>query len=162
MLKTVKTLTTGYAYCSTRKAPREPETIVIGQDEIDNAAFQCTDSIDGVPMNRFRAPNGKYYWQLLHCAGERQLQQARYDESDVEQSSSWDGRISVDSDSDYVDKPLWFHERGLMQTATGYGRRLKCSRCLWFNGRLHRVYVCCFSNSGTAYIESKGRKIIVD
>lgn len=50
------------------------------------------------------------------------------------------------------DAPLWHHEKGLSYTATGYGKRIPTRHMVFFNGRWRRVYVCCFSNSGTAYI----------
>lgn len=67
--------------------------------------------------------------------------------------------LSVDRD-DYIDAPMWFHKQGLRQTASGYGRKLNTGLKLSFNGRLHRVYCSIFSNSGTNYIISKGRRII--
>lgn len=161
MQKTTKVLSNGYAYKASRKSARNPELVMLGQDEIESAQFQnAIDTIDGSQCYRFRSRD-KYYWQLCQNVEEKLLLHSRYDESDVEQSSSWDGRIYVADENDFVDRPLWFHNRGLSQTATGYGKRLTSSRCLWFNGRLHRIYVCCFSNSGTAYIESKNRKIVV-
>lgn len=53
---------------------------------------------------------------------------------------------------EYRESPLWWQLRGLQQTASGYGKRLATTRMVKFNGRWRRVYVCCFSNSGTAYI----------
>lgn len=50
------------------------------------------------------------------------------------------------------DAPLWHHEKGRSYTATGYGKRIPTQHMVFFNGRWRRVYVCCFSNSGTAYI----------
>lgn len=57
------------------------------------------------------------------------------------------------------EEPLWFHKRGLMETATGYGRKLTSSKMVFWEGRWRRVYVCCYSNSGTAYILSKGKPL---
>ena len=31
-------------------------------------------------------------------------------------------------DNDIVDAPMWYHKKGLMQTATGYGRKLNTGR----------------------------------
>lgn len=162
MQKTTKILSAGYAYKASRKTVRNPEIVMLGADEIESAQFQnAIDTIDGCQCYRFRSRDNKYYWQLCQHVEQKTLEHSRYDETDVKPSSSWDGRIDVASDNDFVDKPLPWQQRGLSQTATGYGKRLASSRCLWFNNRLHRVYVCCFSNAGTAYIESKGRKIIV-
>ena len=70
-------------------------------------------------------------------------------------------RITVEKD-ELVESPLWFHRRGLMQTATGYGRKLTTEWKLRYNGRLYRIYCCIFSNSGTYYICSKGKEIPVE
>lgn len=48
--------------------------------------------------------------------------------------------------------PLWWQERGLQFTATGYGARIPSRYMVKYNGRWRRVYVACFSNSGSAYI----------
>ena len=64
--------------------------------------------------------------------------------------------LSVDNvpvPSAYV--PLWFHIQGLQETASGYGRRLTTPRMVYLEGRWRRVYVCCYSNSGTAYVEGE-------
>lgn len=84
-----------------------------------------------------------------------------YTENDVRESSSWDGRLYVHR-SDLIDNPLCHHVNGRQQTASGYGRKLSTPHMVRFNGRKHRVYCCCFSNSGTCYIVSKGRNIIID
>ena len=57
------------------------------------------------------------------------------------------------------ESPLWFHKQGLMQTATGYGRKLTSSKMVYWEGRWRRVYVCCYSNSGTAYILRNGKPL---
>lgn len=49
-------------------------------------------------------------------------------------------------------KPLWFHERGLMQTASGYGRKLVTDLMVKYENKWRRVYCCIFSNAGTCYI----------
>jgi hypothetical protein len=57
--------------------------------------------------------------------------------------------------------PLWFHERGLMQTSTGYGSKLKTEYMIKYNNRWRRVYCACFSNVGTCYVLIDGEKIII-
>lgn len=69
-------------------------------------------------------------------------------------------RISVERD-DLIDAPMWYHLKGLQQTASGYGRKLNSGFKLSFNGRLYRVYTTIFSNSGTNYIIVRGERIIV-
>lgn len=62
-----------------------------------------------------------------------------------------------------LDRPLWFHTAGLIQTASGYGRRLRSSYCLRGADKVvRRVYITQFSNAGTAWIVYKGEKYTVD
>ena len=53
--------------------------------------------------------------------------------------------------------PLWWQKRGLSYTRSGYGRRIPTSRMVRLPGETQwrRVYVCIFSNSGTAYVEDR-------
>lgn len=61
-----------------------------------------------------------------------------------------------------VDRPLWWHEQGLQQTSSGYGRKLTSSRCVRFgDGIERRVYITQFSNAGTAWIKANGRAFVV-
>ena len=53
------------------------------------------------------------------------------------------------------ERPLWWHTAGKTFTASGYGRRIPCSRQVKINGRWRRVYICCYGNSGTAYVEDR-------
>lgn len=53
------------------------------------------------------------------------------------------------------DAPMWWHTHGRTWTASGYGRRIPSPRMVQINGRWRRVYVCIFSNSGTAYVEDR-------
>lgn len=50
------------------------------------------------------------------------------------------------------DAPLWWQERGLSFTASGYGKRIPTRQMVKFNGKWRRVYCCIFSNIGTCYI----------
>lgn len=52
-------------------------------------------------------------------------------------------------------RPLWWQLQGLQYTASGYGRRIPTEWMVQLPGspRWRRVYVCCFSNSGTAYVD---------
>ena len=59
-------------------------------------------------------------------------------------------------------KMLWWQERGLSETASGYGRKLTSSKMVRLSdGRTRRVYVTCFSNSGTAWVNIGGEHYIV-
>jgi len=57
-----------------------------------------------------------------------------------------------------VERPLWWHNAGLTQTASGYGSRLTTSRMLQHGGRMYRVYCYCYSNSGTCYVIIKSER----
>ena len=57
--------------------------------------------------------------------------------------------------------PLWYHNTGRSQTATGYGSKLTTPWKVWFNGRFYRVYCTQWSNLGTCWIESRGTRYIV-
>ena len=57
--------------------------------------------------------------------------------------------------------PLWWHDRGLMQTATGYGKRIATATMVKFNGKWRRVYCCIYSNIGTCYIGKLSDNLIV-
>lgn len=62
---------------------------------------------------------------------------------------------------DLIDSPMWYHLKGLMQTATGYGSKLNSGYKIKLNNRLYRVYTTIWSNSGTNWIIANGRKIII-
>jgi hypothetical protein len=62
-------------------------------------------------------------------------------------------------DKDFIDAPMWYHKRNLMQTATGYGKKLNTGKKFGFNGRYYRVYCSIFSNAGSNYIIVKGETI---
>jgi hypothetical protein len=53
---------------------------------------------------------------------------------------------------DAKELPLWWQEKGLSFTATGYGRKIPTRYMIRLNGKWRRVYCCIFSNSGTCYI----------
>lgn len=48
--------------------------------------------------------------------------------------------------------PLWWQEKGLSFTGSGYGRRIPSELQVFWENKWRRVYICIFSNSGTAYI----------
>ena len=62
-----------------------------------------------------------------------------------------------------IERPLWWHKRGLQQTSSGYGGKLTSSRCAKLeDGRIRRVYVSCWSNAGTAWIMLDGKRRIIE
>lgn len=50
-------------------------------------------------------------------------------------------------------KLLWWQERGLSFTRTGYGGRIPTAYQVKVNNRWRRVYCACWSNAGTCYVE---------
>ena len=64
-----------------------------------------------------------------------------------------------ETESVLVYAPLWWHTKGLQQTATGYGRKLTTPYKVEHNGRMYRVYAIQFSNLGTLYILPKGEPL---
>jgi hypothetical protein len=52
--------------------------------------------------------------------------------------------------------PLWWQEKGLSYTATGYGRKIPTRYMVRVRGLWRRVYACQISNAGTCYIGKPG------
>ena len=65
-------------------------------------------------------------------------------------------------ENEFVIRPLWWQKRGLMYTSTGFGRKIPTEKMVLFNNRLHRMYCCIYSNSGTCYIIHKGNWIVIN
>jgi hypothetical protein len=59
------------------------------------------------------------------------------------------------------ESPLWWQERGLQFTASGYGARIPTRHLVRYNGRWRRVYCCVYSNSGACYIGKSLRDGII-
>lgn len=56
--------------------------------------------------------------------------------------------------------PLWWHDQGLHQTATGYGSKLTSPYKVRFLGRWYRVYYTCYSNVASHWIVARGEKYL--
>lgn len=54
---------------------------------------------------------------------------------------------------------LWWQEKGLSFTASGYGSRIPTTYLVQYNNRWYRVYCAVYSNVGTCYIISKGKPL---
>lgn len=65
------------------------------------------------------------------------------------------------SEKDFVRSPLWYHEKGLMQTATGYGYKLSTIYKVKHDNRWKRVYCSCHSNIGSLYIIYNKRPLYI-
>ena len=69
---------------------------------------------------------------------------------------------------DTKDEPLWWQQKGLQQTASGYGTKLTTRRMLLYRApgertpRWRRVYVTTFGNMGTAWIIVAGQRVALD
>lgn len=61
----------------------------------------------------------------------------------------------------YKESLLWWQEKGLSYTSTGYGRKIPTSHMIKWCGKWRRVYCCIYSNHGTCYIlQGKGWIIV--
>lgn len=57
-------------------------------------------------------------------------------------------------------KPLPHHKAGLTYTASGYGAAIPTVWMVTVGSRKYRIYMCQYSNAGTAYIRRGSRKIL--
>lgn len=71
------------------------------------------------------------------------------------------GSLFADS-TELIDSPLWWHKRGLSQTASGYGSKLTTSRKIHFCGKIYRLYASCFGNAASVWFKVKGKTIFVN
>lgn len=62
---------------------------------------------------------------------------------------------------DLIYAPLEWQRRGYQQTASGYGAKLTSPHMISFEGRLRRIYLTCYGNSGSAWFTYKRKKIFV-
>jgi hypothetical protein len=60
---------------------------------------------------------------------------------------------------EYKEDPLWWQKQGLIQTVSGYGKKLTTTKKIKYNNRWYRIYITQYSNCSTAFIIVK-RKII--
>lgn len=59
-------------------------------------------------------------------------------------------------------EPLWWQEKGLQYTASGYGSKIPTRYKVKHNNRWKRVFCRIYSNIGTLYIMQGKERIIVD
>ena len=52
-------------------------------------------------------------------------------------------------------------ETPLNRSVTGYGPKIPTSYMLKYLNRWRRVYVACFSNSGTTWVNVKGERVVI-
>jgi len=60
-----------------------------------------------------------------------------------------------------IERPLWWQERGLSYTASGYGKRIPTTKMVRYQGKWRRVYCCIYSNVGTCYIGKLSDKLYI-
>ena len=65
---------------------------------------------------------------------------------------------------EHKESPLWWQERGLRETASGYGRKLTTTHMVKVPGgkRWRRVYCCQISNAGACYVEQGKDWIVIN
>lgn len=83
-----------------------------------------------------------------------------FTEDDLERKGTQYPTIYADR-AELVYSPLEWQKQGLRQTASGYGSKLTRDDKISFEGKLFRLYCTIFSNSGSVWFETKGRKIYV-
>jgi hypothetical protein len=59
------------------------------------------------------------------------------------------------------ESPLWWQDRGLSFTASGYGKRIPTLYMVRYMGKWRRVYCCIYSNAGTCYIGKLADGLII-
>ena len=70
-------------------------------------------------------------------------------------------RYLPDGEANLGEYLLPWQKMGLTQTSTGYGKKLTSRYKILFEGKLRRVYITQFSNSGSAWFLYKGEKIFI-
>ena len=64
--------------------------------------------------------------------------------------------------AELVERVLDWQRRGIQETRTGYGAKLRTRYILRYAGRTRRIYCTSYSNSGTLFISVRGERMIVD
>lgn len=85
-----------------------------------------------------------------------------FTEKDVVDTSHTLWTINIDSTDDLIFAQLTWQKRGLSQTASGYGNKLTSRYKIRYEGKDYRLYVTCFSNTGSTWFTAKGRRIYVN
>lgn len=154
MANFVQKMVSGYAYASLKTL----ENVVVTQSDCDKAIFMGFVQFDGSEYARFRVDGKNVYQLSLHT---QSMRQRAFTLADCDPIGSWDGlRISAQRD-ELLDSPTDWQLAGLSETATGYGKSLNSGLMVWFEGKWRRIYVTCFSNSGTSWFRYKGKQIVI-
>jgi len=70
--------------------------------------------------------------------------------------------LSIDYPQDLKSDPLDWQKRGLQETASGYGARLRSTYKIHFEGKLRRIYHTCYGNASSAWIKVRGVKVFIN
>lgn len=63
-----------------------------------------------------------------------------------------------DYENHMFDNETWWHKKGLMQTATGYGNKLTTRHMIRYQNQNYRVYAICHGNCASHYVTIKGQR----
>lgn len=66
-----------------------------------------------------------------------------------------ENNTTVKAPVEYKENPLWWQEKGLSFTGSGYGSRIPTQYMVKYNRKWRRVYCIIYSNSGTLFIGKK-------
>lgn len=69
--------------------------------------------------------------------------------------------VSFDYKAELLHSPLVWQERGLQQTASGYGAKLTTQHKISYNGRLYRIYATCYSNVASHWFTANKQRIYI-
>lgn len=69
--------------------------------------------------------------------------------------------LDTNGTDELIFAPLDWQKRGLSQTASGYGNKLVSRYKVRFEGRDYRLYVTCFSNTGSTWFTVRKQRIYV-
>ena len=56
-------------------------------------------------------------------------------------------------------KLLWWQEKGLSYTATGYGSKIPTASMVYYECKWRRIYARCYSNCATLFIVLNGKQV---
>ena len=76
-------------------------------------------------------------------------------------ASATDRQLGITTPLETFESPLWWQDKGLSSTATGYGSKIPTALMVKHKNRMKRVYLMIYSNIGTCYIMDHGKRLII-
>jgi len=76
-------------------------------------------------------------------------------------ASATDRQLGIATPLETFENPLWWQDKGLSFTASGYGSKIPTVLMVKHHNRMKRVYLMIYSNSGTCYILDHGKRLII-